>query len=649
MRRKKLTYAPFIAWDGEGYTDETGQHHYQLFGNSCGDRISATSLGWKECFELLLSAPKVANHVIYGGDYDVIMMTRDMPFPVKDRLLRGLPVRYEGYRMEWFRRKYLRLSHKASNRSMILYDVISFFQTSFVNACRSYLGDSEALDEMFEMKRRRDAFVLGDESIIPYWQSELDHLVQLMDKLRELLYEVEIFPGGWYGPGAIASAILKRERMEEAIRFNIPDETTDAAERAYYGGRFEQFKVGYVPNVVEYDIRSAYPDAIAQLPNFARARWERTISSNLDGNRIGSIESYGLYRISWNITANRNMEIGPLPWRDDKGRVFYPLTGYNSWYWGIEVANLKTYDIPFVIHEAHVPRWNWNNPECDERPFAWIADMYYDRAKMKAEGKPAEKALKLGMNSIYGKLAQSTGSKLEPDGTWKKPKWHNILYAGWVTAATRAKIYRTAYSNRFSLVAIETDAIFCRKDISEIQIGKRLGEWEESHFPECLYVNSGVYYALDSTGVWKYKSRGVEKDSGHNHEYWREIFQQLPARQLEVSVTARRFGTVLRSKNYGNWYDHTLTYRLPTRDSKRVHNPYLCIVCRSSFQTNEPIPSFATAFHPLHVPEEPIGTDVLSSIPYPFPWRDDKAFQWPESLDLIIPEDSPQLLWSEIE
>ncbi len=32
---------PFVSWDGEGYTDDYGKHHYWLLANSIGDRIIA--------------------------------------------------------------------------------------------------------------------------------------------------------------------------------------------------------------------------------------------------------------------------------------------------------------------------------------------------------------------------------------------------------------------------------------------------------------------------------------------------------------------------------------------------------------------------------------------------------------------------------
>src|SRR5690606_15750639 len=75
--RETTATKPFVAWDGEGYSDDDGEHHYMLFGNSEGRHVKGKSLTWEQCFPLLVDSPNV-NNVIFGGDYDVIMMIRTM-------------------------------------------------------------------------------------------------------------------------------------------------------------------------------------------------------------------------------------------------------------------------------------------------------------------------------------------------------------------------------------------------------------------------------------------------------------------------------------------------------------------------------------------------------------------------------------------
>jgi hypothetical protein len=583
-----------------------------LFGNSDGQYIQGEDLDYKTCFELLLDAPE-GNHVIYGGDYDVIMMTKTMPIKVLDRLLHGKPVRHDGYRMQWFRKKYLTLSD--GERRIILYDVMTFFGTSFVKACIEYLGDDEVLQEMQAMKLRRSDFTMDDPTVIPYWQSELKYLVDLMNELRRLLHKVGIQPKGWHGPGAVASALLSAHNVGQYID-EQPEEIIDLAERAYYGGRFEQFKVGSVKEVHEYDIRSAYPTAIEQLPSLKNVVWTHHESCSNDEK----FHLFGLYCVSWNIEDAVFPPIGipgPLPWRSTHGNIYYPSRGYKSWYWGVEVQNLFHFPSScYTIHEAYVPTAGGHG-----RPFRWVRDMYDQRAAMKAVGNPAQLAVKLGLNSLYGKLAQSKGAKKKEDG-WKKPRWHTVIYAGWITAFTRRRMFEALIKSGQNTIAVETDAIFSEVPL-DLTEGVGLGEWEHTTMEQILYVHSGVYYALQN-GVWKLKSRGMEVDRSQSADYWMEIFSRLPHEQIEVTASIRRFGTLIGSSHYANWYDFKRSTVLPSLKSKRIHYPPYCIACQNDRSSN-----YANIAHNLSVPDPVLDSDISKSTPYPFPWRPDIKFSWP--------------------
>lgn len=634
--RSKLQSAPFVGWDGEGYTDDNGTHHYMLFGNSNGDHVTGTSLTWRECFPLLLDSADNIN-VIFSGDYDIIMMTRTLPFTVRDRLLHGKPVKYGGYRMVYRRRKMFFLKDLKSNRSMVLYDMFSFFQCSFVKACVEYLGDDETLQEMHRMKLQRNTFKLGDESIVPYWTSELDYLVQLANTLRELLADVGIKPRGWYGPGAVANALLNREGMK-AYYAPIPDEIVDIAERAYYGGRFEQFRVGKLDDVYEYDIRSAYPAAIAQLPDFTEARWEHIVYE--EGEYPKTYNSYALYKVSWHVPS---LGIHPFPWRADDGHIYYPRTGYESWYWGVEVYECLRKSFPkdmYTVHEC----WHPHLPNKVRMPFrSWVPQMYEDRARMKREGNPAQKALKLGLNSLYGKLAQSTGTQFNDDGTYRKPAWHNILWAGWVTAATRARLYDAIRRQAPKVIAMETDAIFTTHPIPGLELSEKLGEWEETHFGKVLYIHSGIYYAMTDEGLWRTKSRGLEVDKTRSADYWLEIFSRLPHENVEITNRFPRFGSDVRQKaTYGKWYEYetSTTFPLPKSLSKRLHHPKGCLVCIARDTL-----TYADHAHFLSVPQGAIQSDWQSSTPYNFVWRKDVSYEWPSIIRSEAIELPEEVTW----
>lgn len=629
--RERLQSAPFVAWDGEGYSTDDGDHHYMLFGSSDGAMVRAENLDYRDCFPLLLDS-KAGINIIFGGDYDIIMMTKHMPFPVRKRLFASLPVKYGGYRLVWLRRKYLLIKEYATGRSTVLYDVQSFFQCSFVKACREYLGDRPEFDEIHAMKVQRDGFTYDNPEVLEYWRSELRYLVELMDELRRLLAAVDIKPTGWYGPGAVASALLSAHKQSQHYS-ELPQPVVDIGERCYYGGRFEQFKVGKVDNVVEYDIRSAYPKAISLLPSFRDAAWRHEIMYDEPTKHIPMLNPYAMYCVSWDIPFTPHQP-GPLPWRDSMGRIFYPLSGRRSWYWGCEIDQTLIGNFPpdmFTIHEAWIPIWS----APPEHAFPWVEAMYNDRARMKAEGNPAQRALKLGLNSLYGKLAQSTGAFRDHHGAWRKPRWHHILWAGWITAYTRGRIYSAIKHCKAHLVAIETDAVFVMRPLDDITVGEKLGEWERTDIEQILYVSSGVYYALNG-GVWKLKSRGVEADRSKSADHWLDIFSRLPQTSVEITLKLRRFGTDLRQpKRFGRWFDYETHTRMPHAFSKRVHQPGACLTCQVSDL------SYADHHHYLIVPEPMLSNDFPST-PYKFPWRNDVRYDWPEVIKseaIELPED----------
>jgi hypothetical protein len=111
---------------------------------------------------------------------------------------------------------------------------------------------------------------------------------------------------------------------------------------------------------------------------------------------------------------------------------------------------------------------------------------------MKARGDGAERAIKLELNSIYGKFAQRAGWFQEGD---RIPAYHQLEWAGYITSSTRAKLYQAYRLRPGRIIAFETDAVFSVSPIEGLEIGTGLGEWKESVFDDLLYIQSGFYFA----------------------------------------------------------------------------------------------------------------------------------------------------------
>jgi len=579
----------FIGWDGEGYT-VNGKHYYGLFGNSEGARLTSPSLSWRECLQALFKSDGNAHHVIFAGTYDVVMMFRNEPQIWG--MLKAQTVYLDQYRITFLRGKMLRVIDLELKETRTLYDVFTFFGTSFVKACEEYLGDSDTIQQIQAMKLQRDSFTKDEVingRVNQYMTQELDMLVQLCNELRERLAMVNIHPHQWHGPGAVASTVLKMQKVKPHIG-TYTDQFRRNCEAAYYGGRFEQFQRGtYEGTVYQYDIRSAYPNAMRYLPSLAGVTFEYEISPK-------TINPYGLYYVNHTSSASA-FSIGRLPYRSPHSSIYYPPHFARGYYWGIELPDSYLSDIEHG--------WTPHNLS-SERPFMFVEEMYEQRAKLKAANQPHQLALKLALNSLYGKLAQSKGARANGSG-WTYPTFHEVIWAGWITAYTRRMIADAMLSAPTgSVIATETDSVFSTVPL-DLPLGSKLGEWDLDILEGIKYIQSGVSL-VKRDGNWRFKTRGFTVKRTQNEvELWSNFLANKPHR---MAIRQTRFGTDPRQKHFGQWYaqEHNLTLDNNPLE-KRIHD--YCANCELEANT------YNDTMHYLFCPPIPIG----ESTPYQFVWR----------------------------
>jgi hypothetical protein len=330
-----------------------------------------------------------------------------------------------------------------------------------------------------------------------------------------------------------------------------PAHIYECARAAYAGGRFELVKQGnfHPPTfsmssrkeaVYEYDLNSAYPNAIQHLPCLAHGEW-------IQGT---SVEGFGVYRIKFSGPLRDRDDAlytpKPLWHRNPDGTVvFFPVDG---WYWTPEAELIKD-DERYEIIDG----WTWKQ-SCDHVPFRWVGPMYSKRAALKKAGDGAHVGLKLGLNSLYGKLAQQVGARIDGKGKWHIPPYHNLCWAGYITATCRAAVYQAAMLRPDKVIAFETDAVFMECELP-LPISNRLGEWEETVFADLTYVKSGLYYgnAYDKNGDLEY----VEKTRGFNRG---SVSREDMTRAMETGVTVEAphtqfytLGAALHTAGFDNW------------------------------------------------------------------------------------------------
>lgn len=494
---------PFIGWDGEGINEPDGSHTYVLLANSLGQSIhNRNGLSTVECFEFLLSAANAGgNNVIYGGSYDFNMMMRDIPREHLEQIYRFPNHRWNGYRISWRHGKMITLSNRG--RTITLWDVLPFFQRTFVQACDEYLGDSwESREQIITEKANRGTFDYDRiADVIEYNKAELRNLVALCDELRARFWKVDIRVKRWDGPGAIAAELFRANGVKKCIA-DVPEQVAEASRYAYAGGRFEIIRKGHSETgAYQYDINSAYPAAMRYLPCLAHGKWITVYKPT-------EIAPFGIYLINRAMPDDyfgRETRPHPLWIRNPNSTILYAQSGIN-WHWSPE-AELGL-EAGYEIEKGFE-----YSTDCDCNPFAFIEPLFNKRRALKRANDGAHVGIKLGLNSLYGKMAQQVGWRRNEDGSLRIPPYHCLPWAGFVTAYCRAQVYRAATLAIDDVIAFETDAIFSRVPLT-LNIGSGLGQWEATEYASLTYLKSGMYWATTRDGdETKAKTRGFGASS----------------------------------------------------------------------------------------------------------------------------------------
>lgn len=524
---------PFIAWDGEGQNLDGPDRpqSYVLFGCSTGDRIKSIgrNLHTIEVCRFVLEVAKrnpTAIHVGFAFGYDSNMIVQSLS---RKKLLELHVLGFvyvndvqqdRRFCIRWTKGKWLSISehypkwdrrhNDRASRTVKIYDIFSFFACSFVKAVREMLGSTPELLKVEEGKKHRggsgncdecgrDNVCLFDspEYVESYWETEIGLLRDVATELRTRFVSVGYRITQWYGPGALASFVLKREGIKTHM-----DESTPAvlpAQYAYAGGRFEHFRLGRVLGpIYSYDINSAYPYALTKLPSLRGGKWTHHRGSC-------DIAEFGVYRVRLNMGGMFEAKPGPFFYRDKSGNISYPWR-VEGWYWSPEIRAAMNRGLPVEILEG------WEFTPVNPEPFGFINDMYGQRAKWKAEGNPNQIALKLAMNSMYGKLAQRVGWTEENN---QIPPFHQLEWAGWITSYTRAALWwEMSKCKPEQLIAVETDGFYTTASPEQLGItgSKELGGWEIKVLDEIIYLQSGLAWARTGD-QWTAKRRGLDPET----------------------------------------------------------------------------------------------------------------------------------------
>ncbi|MBX5459202.1 MAG: hypothetical protein IRZ31_20100 [Thermogemmatispora sp.] len=470
---------------------------------------------------------------------------------------------------------------------LTVWDCFGFFQTSFVQAIRDWLADS--LDQngrlhlpdgmiidmghMAAMKTARHSFRTDErEQIIRYCLDECRVLVALMNRLRSLLTSVGIHLQRWDGAGAIAAALLRQHRVKEALdrRTGLPVALRQAVRSAYAGGRIELLQCGTrLGPVYNYDLRSAYPSIMPELPRLADGVW-RYHRGPLSPSSLAQLSAFSIYHVRWDLagpsqgshaTRRPAARAYPFFWRAPDGSIYFPPRG-EGWHWSPEVLSafraLDTGTLTGCIEILEA--WEFR-PGSAIRPFEWVRDLFDLRQQWKREGRPEERVLKLGLNSLYGKLAQAKGGTAD-----EPPTWHSLEWAGYITSRVRAKIFDAMMLRPEALIMTCTDGLYSTEPLPGMDIGPQLGQWEDNgQFTGIIAVQAGVYWTLVRP-LSPNEVERLDEERAHLAHRFDEFYLCLHGQWYQVAPHYRGFdpGTLFPHAVLDGWHQQRLTVTATT-------------------------------------------------------------------------------------
>lgn len=508
----------------------------------------------------------------FGRQHEVIFYGWNLPYEwtqlwhdaeavaVEDEVQIEMTVDYEGhaYEFTWTvyndKRVFAKIVNEGAHLTIRILDGMMFYKTGLDNAAkmlglgakyeaesracptpgpwhenghdRAHITRALATDPEFLLYARRDAYI-----------------TRLVGEQIVSLHEDYDIPQTISAPH-FASSVFKRKFLTSEV--NLPETDLEQAGLwSYHGGKNGFYLPGpaRIEGCYQYDITSAYPEAMRQLPNIEGNKW-RSVHDYQPGR-------HAVYRVTLDY---KRCKYRGMMTHDGK----WPDSGY------IEDVCLTSYELDAMVERGEariITCHGWELTGDQGGPLVRFVDTFFAQ-KARSEGAERETA-KLLLNSLYGKFFQKvalgivgyydldndTMIERNPDGLydWKAGGLYHPPIASLITGFVRAKIHRLEH--KYDSIMTSTDGMFAYNAPDPDDLGKYLGGLTSEHgdlsiWRERLYI---------------FRSPSLAKPKVAYHGFWSDLkaLERVPLAHGTYGYESRHMVTLKESMNAfaGKYYE----------------------------------------------------------------------------------------------
>lgn len=508
---------------------------------------------------------KDTEYIIYGWniEYELTQILHDLPEEARKSGEMTIEVRgtetgaHFTYKVFNDKRHLMTITNNSTKRQVRVLDGMSFFKTSLDNAARmlglgeKYHGDKLPCNRCGAPDRINTEFCqrcttrddLENADFLHYARTDAFITRRIGEYIADMHESYDVTT--CISAPHFASKVFKRRFLRTRIKHPYP-ELEQAGLWSYHGGKngFYLTEPTELDSVYQYDITSAYPEAMRQLPNIELADW-----IHIDYEpRVHAIYKATL---DYRPCKYRGMQSHDGKW---------PEAGY------YEDIYLTSYELDEMVSrdEARIIACKgWKMTGKPGGPLVSYVDEFFD-LKARSTG-PIRETAKLFLNSLYGKFFQKVAlgrvgwldldegewitTDPEQDFDWRAGGLYHPPIASLITGYVRAKIHRLEH--KYESLMTSTDGIFGMLPPDPTDLGKRLGDLTVKHgalkiwrerlyifFPDdaCVCDSSDIEHARDCPAAPKWAAHGFRARM-------REL-DAIPLQHGEYAYTGRQMVTL---------------------------------------------------------------------------------------------------------